>query len=68
MWIGANHVAARDGIEDSLELAEPTCATSPTTTRSLFDEVAMKRWLETAPAAIQYWEEVGAIRWTVSRG
>ncbi|MGB8881905.1 MAG: FAD-dependent oxidoreductase [Solirubrobacteraceae bacterium] len=68
VWIGANHVAARDGIEDSLELAELYVRDIAHDDPSLLDEVAMKRWLETAPAAIRYWEEVGAIRWTVVPG
>ena len=62
VWIGANHVAARDGIEDTLEQAETYVRDIAHDDPSLLDEVAMKRWLETAPAAIRYWEEVGAIR------
>ena len=62
VWIGANHVAARDGIEDALEQAETYVRDIAHDDPSLLDEVAMERWLATAPAAIRYWEEVGAIR------
>ena len=34
----------------------------------VLDEQAMRRWLEVAPAAVRYWEDVGAIRWTVIPG
>ena len=66
MWIGANHVAARDGMgtRSTAELYVRDIAHDDPS----LDEVAMKRWLETAPAAIRYWEEVGAIRWTVIPG
>ncbi len=69
VWIGANHIAARDGIDDDLERVETYVrAIAQHGDPSLLDEAAMDRWLTTAPVAAEYWEEVGAISWTVIPG
>ena len=68
VWIGANHVAARDGIDDDLERTETYVRDIAHDDPSLLDEAAMKRWLVTAPVAARYWEEIGAIGWTVIPG
>ena len=68
VWIGANHVAARDGIDDDLERTETYVRDIADDDPSLMDEAAMKRWLVSAPAAARYWEEIGAIGWQVIPG
>lgn len=69
VWVGANHVATREGIEgDSLELAEQYVRAIAHHHPEVLDEAAMRRWLATSPAAIRYWEDQGAIRWTVIPG
>ena len=68
VWIGANHVAARDGIDDDLERTETYVRDIAHDDPSLMDEAAMKRWLVSAPAAARYWEEIGAIGWQVIPG
>lgn len=68
VWSGANHVAARQGIEDSLELTERYIRAIAHDAPEVLDEAAMKRWIETSPVALKYWEDVGAIRWTVIPG
>jgi 3-oxosteroid 1-dehydrogenase len=69
VWIGANHVAAREGIEDDLRRVERYVrAIAAVGDPALLDEAAMLRWLTTAPEAARYWEEVGAIRWEVIPG
>ncbi len=68
VWIGANHVAARDGIEDDLERVETYVRAIAHDDPDLLDEEAMERWLTTAPAAARYWEDAGAIQWTVIPG
>ncbi|MGB6245653.1 FAD-dependent oxidoreductase [Gordonia sp. (in: high G+C Gram-positive bacteria)] len=69
VWCGANHVAAREGIEDSLDLAETYIRDvarhlAPET----LDDDAFTRWLQTSPAAMKFWEDLGAIAWTVIPG
>lgn len=65
VWVGASHVEEREGIEDSLALAEAYVRDLTADHPDLLDEAAMHRWLATAPEAMRYWEEVGAIRWEI---
>ena len=65
VWVGANHVEAREGIEDDLTLAEAYVRDLTKDHPELLDEAAMRRWLEVAPEAMEYWENVGAIRWEI---
>ena len=65
VWVGDNHVARREGIEDNLELAEAYVRDLTADHPELLDEVAMHRWLTYSPEAIEYWEQVGAIRWEI---
>lgn len=68
IWCGANHVAARQGIADEPALAEQYVRDIAHAHPECLDEAAMLRWLDTSPKAIEYWEQVGAIRWTVIPG
>ncbi len=65
VWVGANHVEERDGIEDSLELTEAYVRDLTADHPHLLDEVAMHRWIRTAPEAMKYWENIDAIRWEI---
>lgn len=68
VWCGANPVAARDGIEDSLALTETYVRAIAHDAPEVLDEKAMLRWIRTAPEAVRYWEELGAVRWRVIPG
>ncbi|WP_411732754.1 FAD-dependent oxidoreductase [Paeniglutamicibacter sp.] len=68
VWSGANHVAERNGIEDSLGLTEQYIRSIAHDSPELLDEAAMKRWIEVSPEAMKYWEEVGAIEWAMIPG
>jgi len=65
VWVGANHVAAREGIADDLGLAADYVRDLTAEHPDLLDEIAMKRWLDMSPEAIEYWENVDAIRWEI---
>lgn len=65
VWVGANHVAARAGIDDDLERAEAYVRDLTKDHPELLDEAAMRRWLDTSPEAMEYWEQVGAIEWEI---
>src|SRR4051812_38888657 len=67
-WGGANHVAAREGIDDDLTRTEAYVRGIAVAHPELLDEQAMRRWVTTAPEAMRYWEEVGAVTWTVIAG
>lgn len=64
--MGAKHVEEREGIEDSLKLAEDYARAIAQLQPELLDVVAMRRWLTMSPVATKHWEEVGAIRWAIS--
>jgi len=68
VWVGDNHVARREGLSDSAELAEQYVRHIGHAHPEYLDEAAMKRWLAVSPLAIRHWEAVGAIRWAVIPG
>lgn len=68
VWVGANHVAAREGIVDDLAATEQYVRGIAHVDPTLLDETAMRRFVTTAPVAVEYWERVGAIRWALIRG
>lgn len=68
VWVGANHVAEREGIADDLATAERYVRAIAHAHPEVLDEDAMRTWLRTAPVAARYWEQVGAIRWSVIPG
>lgn len=65
VWVGANHVAARLGIDDDLARAEQYVRHLSHDRPDLLDEQAMKRWLSVAPRAMRYWEDADAIDWEI---
>ena len=68
VWVGANHVAARAGVADDLVQTERYVRGIAGAHPELLDEQAMMRWVTTAPVAMEYWEGVGAVTWTVIDG
>jgi 3-oxosteroid 1-dehydrogenase len=67
VWAGANHVEEREGVFDNLAETERYVrgiAARP----DLLDDAALARWIENAPSAMAYWEDVGAVRWTIIDG
>lgn len=69
VWSGVNHVAQGMGIEDSHELTERYIRdVASHDAPEVLDEAGMKRWIEESPKALKYWEDVGAIKWTVIPG
>jgi 3-oxosteroid 1-dehydrogenase len=68
VWVGANHVAARDGLDDDLARAERYVTGIAHARPELLDVAAMRRWLTAAPEAMRHWEDAGAARWKVISG
>jgi 3-oxosteroid 1-dehydrogenase len=68
VWVGANHVAAKAGIDDDLQRAESYVRGLTHDHPELLDEQAMRRWLSAAPGAMRYWEDAGAVHWTLIEG
>jgi len=65
VWVAANHVERREGIDDDLARGEAYVRDLTKDHPELLDEAAMRRWLEVSPVAVEYWEQVGAIRWEI---
>ena len=65
VWVGANHVAAAAEIEDDLDRVERYVRGLAAGAPEQLDDAAMRRWLQVAPEAARYWEQVGAIRWSL---
>ena len=68
VWVGANHVAAREGIDDDVDRTEQYVRAIAAAHPELLDVTAMQRWLNAAPVAIRHWEDVGAVTWTLISG
>jgi len=70
VWCGDNHVARREGIVgDSRQLTETYIRdVASHLAPEVLDEQALLRWIEVSPRAMEYFEENGAIRWTVIPG
>lgn len=67
VWVGANHVEEREGVFDNLVETE-RYVRGIAARQDLLDDAALARWIESAPAAMTYWEDVGAVRWTIIDG
>ena len=65
VWVAANHVEAREGIDDDLARGEAYVRDLTHEHPDLLDVEAMQVWLTTAPQAMEYWEQVGAIAWEI---
>lgn len=65
VWIAANHVERRQGIEDSLADGERYVRAVGSAHPELIDDAALRRWLTEAPRAAEYFERVGAVTWSI---
>lgn len=65
VWVGANHVARRLGIADSIEDALRYVAALASPHPELFDETSAREWLVAAREAALWLEDIGAIEWSV---
>ena len=59
VWVAANHVMEREGIEDTLDLGERYVRSISHAHPELLDVAAMRRWLTIAPVATRHWEHLG---------
>lgn len=68
VWVAANHLQEREGIDDSRADGERYVRHLSRSHPELLDETAMHRWLTEAPRAARYFEDVGAVRWSIIPG
>jgi 3-oxosteroid 1-dehydrogenase len=66
VWVGGNHVEARDGFQDSIEEAlDYVTRIADNKKPGTIDKALARRWTEEAVKAARYFEGIGAIRWEV---
>lgn len=65
VWVAANHVERAAGIEDSVADGVRYVRALGASHPELIDETALVRWMTEAPRAVEYFETVGAVRWTI---
>jgi 3-oxosteroid 1-dehydrogenase len=63
VWVGANSVADREGIPDSIEETLAYVRASAAKDRASFDDRMAERWIRSAPEAATYFEQKGVIEW-----
>jgi 3-oxosteroid 1-dehydrogenase len=68
VWLGANHVAAREGIADTLEQTLAYVTGIAQRDPHSIDAVHAERWMRLAAESARWLEEVGAISWQVIPG
>lgn len=68
VWVAGNHLAEHSGIPDDLEDAETYVRAMTEAQPDLLDEPVMREWLETAPVAARWLEEIGAVTWEMIQG
>jgi len=68
VWVGANHVARRAGLNDSIDetlrYVEAIAGDHP----ELFDLTRAREWIEAATIAAEWYERIGAIEWRMIPG
>lgn len=63
VWVPANHVMKRAGLEDTLEEAAEYIESTGSDYPELLDIDAMHRWLSASGEAAEYFERIGAVTW-----
>jgi len=65
VWVGGNHVAARLGLEDSVDQTLSYVEGAAAREAASLDPLLARQWLSAAPEAARYFEEAGVIGWRV---
>ena len=68
VWVGANHVAERAGLEDSVDETLTYVAAIAADHPELFAPDMAREWIEGAIEAARWYEDVGAISWRLIPG
>lgn len=65
VWVGGNHVAERDGHDDSVDAALAYVTAAASQDEASFDPRLARQWLEGAREAAEAFERAGVIRWEI---
>lgn len=65
VWVGANHVAADEGSDDTVEQTQRYITALAAKEPSVFEADRSAEWVEAARAAARWFADRGVIEWTV---
>jgi len=65
VWVGGNHVAEREGIEDSAADTLAYVAAAASRDEASLDRRLAEQWIDGARTAARWFEEAGVIEWEV---
>jgi 3-oxosteroid 1-dehydrogenase len=68
VWVAGNHVAARLGIDDDIASGIAYVRALTASHPDLLDEAVMREWIDTAPAAARWLEDLGVLTWEIIPG
>jgi 3-oxosteroid 1-dehydrogenase len=65
VWVGGNHVAAREGLDDGIEPTLRYVRAAAARDETTVDPHLARQWLEAAAEAARWLEQQGVIRWEI---
>lgn len=65
VWVGGNHVAAREGLEDDAEATLAYIHAAASRDEASVDSALAEQWVHAAAEAARWFEQRGVIRWEV---
>jgi 3-oxosteroid 1-dehydrogenase len=68
VWVGANHVAEREGIADDLDATLAYVRGAAERDAASLDEALARQWLGAAAEAAAWYERLGVVRWELVPG
>lgn len=68
VWVGANHVMERLGLEDSVDDALRYVTELTRVDETIFEPDVARQWIESAPVVARWFEERGVIEWEIIPG
>lgn len=68
VWVGANHLMEREGLEDSAEDTLAYVQALAASDDRIFDPAVARQWVESGRVAARWFEERDVIRWEIIPG
>ncbi len=68
VWVGANHVAERQGLQDDLDRVATYVHAIASEHPELLDDDVAEAWVRTAPEAARAYEDAGVVTWEIIPG
>lgn len=68
VWLGANHVARREGSDDTVDATRAYVTALAMKEPSVFEPARLDEWIEEGRRAAKWFEDQGVVRWEVIPG